>query len=84
LENILAGYARECTLGAGWVEQIPTFLKLVEMNIYVAILEYNQVALRADATVLPPKHRALLSRYRHHIEHDVPYIESAYNPWAGD
>ncbi len=82
LENMMVGYRREHLLGAGWLERLPTCLKLVEMNIYVAILAYNHVALRSNQEAVPPKHRALLNRYRHNIEHDVPYIESARNPWT--
>lgn len=52
------------------------------MNNYVRVTEYNQVALRDNPEAVPPKHRALLSRYRDNIEQDVPYIESAYFPWA--
>jgi amicoumacin kinase len=84
LGHITAGYAREHSIGADWVEQIPIFLKLQEMCIYVAINECNQIALGSSLETLPPKHRALLSRYRYNIEHDVPYIESAYCPWASD
>ncbi|MEZ4737052.1 MAG: phosphotransferase [Caldilineaceae bacterium] len=83
LENLWAGYAREYTLDVAWVERLPIFLKQIEMNSYLAILAYNQAALRSDPAVVPPKHRALLSRYRHNIEQDVPYIISAYNPWVG-
>jgi hypothetical protein len=54
------------------------------MNIYIAIHEYNQVALRSNPAAVPPKHRALLNRYRYQIEQDVPYLESAYNPWTSD
>lgn len=83
LDNLLTGYAREHALDIEWLERLPLFLKLVEMNCYVAILEYNQAALRSDPAAVPPKHRALLSRYRDNIEQDVPYVESAYNPWTG-
>lgn len=82
LENLLAGYAREHTLDAGWIERLPRFLKLIEMGNYIAILAYNEATLRNDLTAVPPKHRALLRRYRANIEQDVPYIESAYNPWT--
>ncbi len=82
LENLLAGYAREHTLDDRWIERLPHFLKLIEMGNYIAILAYNQATLRDNLEVVPPKHRALLNRYRSNIEHDVPYIESAYNPWA--
>ncbi|MEZ4713755.1 MAG: phosphotransferase [Caldilineaceae bacterium] len=83
LENLWVGYAREYTLDVAWVERLPIFLKLIEMNTYIAILAYNQAALQRDPASVPPKHRALLTRYRDNIEQDVPYIESAYNPWAG-
>ncbi|MCE7981136.1 MAG: hypothetical protein DYG89_08090 [Caldilinea sp. CFX5] len=82
VEQLWAGYAREHALDAEWLERLPVFLKLIEMNSYVAILAYNQAALRSDPAAVPPKHRALLSRYRDNIEQDVPYIESAYNPWT--
>lgn len=84
LENLLAGYARERDLGAEWIERLPICLKFVEMNNYVRVTEYNQVALHDNPEAVPPKHRALLSRYRDNIEQDVPYIESAYFPWADD
>ncbi len=84
LENMLLGYAYEHTPGAAWIEQLPHFLKLVEMNIYIAINEYNQVALQRNLEAVPLKHRALLNRYRYNIEHNVPYLTSAYNPWTGD
>ena len=84
LENILAGYAREYSIEAEWVARLPICLKRVEMTCYIDILAYNQVALQSNLEALPPKHRALLNRYRYNIEHDVPYIESAYFPWADD
>ena len=83
LEHLGAGYAREYPLDVTWVERLPNFLKQIEMNTYVTILAYNQAALQSDPAAVPPKHRALLSRYRDNIEQNVPYIESAYNPWAG-
>lgn len=83
LENLWAGYAREHVLDAEWLERLPLFLKLIEMHSYVAILEYNQETLRNDPAAVPPKHSALLRRYRANIEQDVPYVESAYNPWVG-
>ncbi|MEZ4623183.1 MAG: phosphotransferase, partial [Caldilineaceae bacterium] len=83
LENLWAGYAREYPLDVAWVERLPIFLKQIEMNSYLAILAYNQAVLGNDPAAMPPKHRALLSRYRDNIEQVVPYIESAYNPWAG-
>lgn len=83
LENLWAGYTRESILDMAWVERLPIFLKQTEMNSYITILAYNQAALQSDPTAVPPKHRALLSRYRDNIEQDVPYIASAYNPWVG-
>ncbi len=83
LENLWAGYAREYTPDMAWVARLPNFLKQIEMNGYITILAYIQAALQSDLAAIPPKHRALLSRYRDNIEQDVPYIESAYNPWTG-
>ena len=83
LENLWAGYASEYTPDVAWLERLPIFLKLIEMNTYIAILAHNQAALHNDPAAVPPKHSALLSRYRDNIEQDAAYIESAYNPWAG-
>lgn len=81
LDNLLAGYRHERPLDATWIEQIPLFLKLQELWIYSAINQFNQVAQHGRWETLPPKHRALLTRYRQNIEQDIPYIASAYNPW---
>jgi Ser/Thr protein kinase RdoA (MazF antagonist) len=81
MENLLAGYRRERALEAGWIEQIPLFLKRQEMAIYLAIHEFNQAARPGQGATLSAKHQALLTRYRHNIEHDIPYIDAAYNPW---
>lgn len=82
LENMVAGYRREKSLEAEWLERIPHFLKLQEMFVYVIINEYYQVTPQTDLATLPAKASALLQRYRHNIEQDIPYIESAYFPWA--
>ncbi|MEZ4737066.1 MAG: phosphotransferase [Caldilineaceae bacterium] len=83
VENLLIGYAREYSIENEWVERLPICLKQIEMNSYLDILGYNQVALQRDPAAVPPKHRAFLSRYRANIEQDVPYIASACNPWRG-
>ncbi|MEZ4682876.1 MAG: hypothetical protein R2932_52575 [Caldilineaceae bacterium] len=82
LENLWAGYARSRWTWRGCWSGCRS-LKQIEMNSYLAILAYNQAVLGNDPAAMPPKHRALLSRYRDNIEQVVPYIESAYNPWAG-
>ena len=84
LTHMVVGYRREHPLDDEWIERIPRFLKLQEMFIYVIINESNQVTPETDLATLPPKHRALLQRYRHNIEQDIPYIESAYCPWDND
>ena len=81
LEHMVAGYRREHILDGAWLDELPTFLKLIEMYSYVAINEHNQVASQNSQEDLPAKHCAMLRRYRNNIEHDVPYIESAYHPW---
>lgn len=81
LENLLAGYRRQRSLDETWVKQIPFFLKLQEMWIYIAINEFNQMAQHGQLATIPPKHRALLTRYRQHIEQEIPYLSSAHNPW---
>jgi Ser/Thr protein kinase RdoA (MazF antagonist) len=82
LENVLMGYATEHSIGADWLESIPVFLKLEEMHVYAAINDQFKTVLRPDLEGLPATHRALLTQYRHNIERDVPYIDSAYCPWG--
>ena len=81
LKNLFVGYRRQRSLDSIWIEQMPFFLKLQEMWIYIAINEFNQMAQHGQWTTLPPKHRALLTRYRQNIEQDIPYLSSAHNPW---
>jgi Ser/Thr protein kinase RdoA (MazF antagonist) len=81
LDHLLAGYRRERPLEATWIEQIPLFLKLQELWVYIAINEFNQMAQHGQLATIPPKHRALLTKYRQNIEQDIPYLSSAYNPW---
>ena len=79
--HLVAGYRREHALDDAWIERIPHFLARQEMFVYVIINHNNQVTPATDLATLAPKQRALLQRYRHNIEQDIPYIESAYCPW---
>jgi hypothetical protein len=78
----LQGYATENKIAPYWIQQIPAFLKWIEMDVYVAatrIFGANQDSLD---NVLPRIQQAL-KQYRHNIENDIPYIDSAYFPWRG-
>ena len=83
-ENLLMGYTRQRPLDAFWIGQIPVFLKLKEMRIYIAIHEFSRKDSGDSLTAIPSKRRSLLQRYRQNIERDVPYFTSAYNPWQSD
>jgi Ser/Thr protein kinase RdoA (MazF antagonist) len=82
LDHLLDGYTSEHALSAFWLNQIPTFLKLQELQIYVAIAEYSELAQGRTMETIPNKYRRLLTRYQYNIEHDIPYLESAHNPWS--
>jgi Ser/Thr protein kinase RdoA (MazF antagonist) len=84
LDNMLAGYRAEKPVAPFWIEQIPLFLKFQEMLVYIELNEYNQMAQGQPLQAIPERHRNLLVRYRHNIEYDIPYLESAYNPWSSN
>ena len=81
LEHFLEGYARERPLEPFWIEQIPMFLKMQEMRVYLIISQQYRDTFKPEPDALQLKLRALLDRYRQNIEQGIPYIESAYNPW---
>ncbi|MDQ3905542.1 MAG: phosphotransferase [Actinomycetota bacterium] len=82
LDHLVEGYTSEHVLGAFWLEQLPTFLKLQELQIYRAIAAYTGFVQDRDIETIPAKYRRLLTRYRYNIEHEIPYLESAHNPWS--
>lgn len=76
LSNFITGYETENILQSHWIEKIPLFIKFYE--IYMYKLAHNEF----DIYNLSPKVKEFFIRYKHNIEHDIPYIESAYFPWG--
>lgn len=84
LKHILEGYRQENDLDTFWVEQIPAFLKSIELSVYAVTHQTFGLDKGADFSSIPLRFQKALARYRQNIENDVPYIESAHFPWADD
>ena len=69
LEQFLAGYRRENTIASDWLRQIPYFLKLREMDLYVIIHR------SCDLDNLDPWCASFMDNRKYKIENDVPYVE---------
>ncbi len=73
--NVLQGYSRENTLPAEWLERIPLFVKVIEMEEF---LHYVRYIAGADDEM-----RAALDYKIACIENDIPYMgfyDSIYSP----
>jgi Ser/Thr protein kinase RdoA (MazF antagonist) len=74
-DNVLSGYNRENTLSAVWLERIPLFVKVIEMEEF---LHYARYMADADEET-----RAALDYKIACIENDIPYMgfyDSIYSP----
>jgi amicoumacin kinase len=69
LEQLLAGYNKEYTLEPRWLEEIPTFLKLREIDLYVAIHR------SLDLNNLDPWCASFMANRKQKIENDQPYAD---------
>jgi Ser/Thr protein kinase RdoA (MazF antagonist) len=69
LNQFLAGYRRENTIDPGWMKQIPYFLKLREIDLYVIIHR------SCDLDNLDPWCSNYMHNRRYKIENDVPYVD---------
>lgn len=69
MKNLLIGYSRENHVDRYWLEQMPLFLKLREMSIYVSSGNESQ-----DVEDIGPDQKLFFYR-KHNIENDVPYID---------
>jgi amicoumacin kinase len=68
LRNFLAGYLAENALPKFWLEQIPLFLKLLEINIYDTLARYYPGDVEEWGSKFMPGRKE-------RIENDLPYID---------
>jgi Ser/Thr protein kinase RdoA (MazF antagonist) len=68
LRNLLTGYLAENPLSNYWLEQLPIFLKLLEINVYDMVAK--SYPDDADEWVMK-----FMSGRKERLENDVPYID---------
>lgn len=69
LSHFMTGYRRENQLDHRWILEIPTFMKLREMELYIAI---NR---SLDLNDLDPWCASFMKNRREKIQNRVPYLE---------
>ncbi len=69
LQSYLKGYRTENTLSAFWLNQLPYFLKLLEIGVYTQVYTYH------DPTDTESWVGKFMANRKYRIEHDVPYID---------
>jgi Ser/Thr protein kinase RdoA (MazF antagonist) len=75
LKNFLSGYVEEKALPGHWIEQLPLFLKLLEINVYDRVADsYPE---HADAWV-----QRFMPGRKERIECNEPYIELDFAAFA--
>ncbi|MEW6094757.1 MAG: hypothetical protein AB1531_12415, partial [Chloroflexota bacterium] len=68
LHNFLAGYRVENALPGFWLEQIPLFLKLLEINLYDEVAKfYPDDVEEWGAKFIPGR--------KERLESDLPYVD---------
>jgi Ser/Thr protein kinase RdoA (MazF antagonist) len=75
MEEVMIGYTRENTLGAEWLQHMPLFLRLIQMQ---ELIHYAQYMDEADNEI-----QAGLRYKIRCIENDIPYLgfyDSIYTP----
>ena len=76
LREFLGGYRCENTIADVWLEEIPHFLKLREIDLYAAIHR------SLDLDDLDPWCASYMKDRKHKIEHDVPYVVLDWGSFA--
>ena len=76
LRNFLTGYLTENHLSMFWLEQLPLFLKLLEINIYDMVAK--SYPNDADEWVMK-----FMSGRKERLENDTPYTNLNYSSLAG-
>lgn len=72
LRNFLTGYLPEKSLSMFWLEQLPLFLKLLEINIYDRVAKFYP----DDAGEWSPK---FMPGRKERLEDNVPYVDLDYS-----
>jgi Ser/Thr protein kinase RdoA (MazF antagonist) len=70
LSNFLYGYVQACALDAKWLKEIPSFLKIREIELYAVMYRDFDVNNIDDEWCARFMHNR-----KSRIEHDVPYID---------
>ena len=68
LDQFMAGYRRENTIDPDWMKQIPYFLKLREIDLYIIIHR------SCDLDDLDSWSSSYMRNRKYKIENDVPYV----------
>ncbi len=76
LEPFLTGYLSENRLDLAWLALLPDFLAYERLACYALYLH------QWDLQHLSPAQSALLARYRHLIENDIPVVDFDFARWA--
>lgn len=76
LKHFLIGYRQENDLQGHWIKEIPTFLKLREMDLYIAIHR------SMDLNNLDSWCASFMRQRREKIINDVPYIDMDFSDFA--
>jgi Ser/Thr protein kinase RdoA (MazF antagonist) len=76
LREFLEGYRCENTIADVWLDEIPHFLKLREIDLYAAIHR------SLDLDNLDPWCASFMRGRKHRIEHDMPYVVLDWGSFA--
>jgi Ser/Thr protein kinase RdoA (MazF antagonist) len=76
LRNFLTGYLTENPLSMFWLEQLPLFLKLLEINVYDMVAKFYPDDAEEWSTKFMPGRKERL-------ENDTPYTNLNYSALAG-
>jgi len=71
-KQFMDGYRRENTLAPEWLKRIPLFMKLREIDLYIAIHR------SFDLDDLDPWCASFMRDRKYKIEHDVPYVDMSF------
>lgn len=75
-EQFMLGYRRENAVASEWLERIPLFMKLREIDLYIIIHR------SLDVNDLDPWCASYMKNRKHKIEHDVPYVVLDWGSFA--
>lgn len=74
-KNFYQGYCRENDLDSFWMDQLPKFLKLREMNLYVVLHK------KWDLNDLQGRRQIYLDKLKHNIQNDIFFLDSSSLGW---